>query len=380
MLRLVLLFLLATVQGQTTDIRKMSEHRCLGYAWVADGNRFRYSELKMLPGNKMFYNGQYLYAFSTGIREGQTIHIDAQLNFKYYGGNFEFNVLGGTPIIKDGSGANVLHLKFTKIKNLMPPQSGQPARQNSTASLAVIANTLKNNEWMREIKSGAPFYGDKFLPLTITAMPDKFEIRTFGEVLLHYPYRLPLDYVQFVNALGEGLELSQIYIGGQIMMAPLRAVFPNGGIKPGFTLIIDAVAKNSDFSIAFTDPENKFGIMLEIKVNFSKQTVILNSKIGKRWGQAVRGSYFPFKSGKAFNMEVRFFERILTVYVDSEKELATFDYRALPTFGEMSFYGSLEIRGISVCEPQRWPMHTGDKYSGLLTKQTYSYQRGENTD
>uniref|UniRef100_A0A7E4VWR4 Transposase n=1 Tax=Panagrellus redivivus TaxID=6233 RepID=A0A7E4VWR4_PANRE len=75
-------------------------------------------------------------------------------------------------------------------------------------------------------------------------------------------------------------------------------------------------------------------------------------------------------------MEIRFFEKTLTVFVDA-KEVATFDHRALPTYGEMSFEGLLHIRGITICEPQQWPKHAGDMYSGQLTKQTYSYSKDD---
>uniref|UniRef100_A0A7E4ZYU2 Galectin n=2 Tax=Panagrellus redivivus TaxID=6233 RepID=A0A7E4ZYU2_PANRE len=383
MLWLVLLLFLATVQGQFTNIPKMDEHRCLASAWVADGNRFRYAWLRKsspipFKPRKILIDGEYPWLYTTSFRKGQTLHILAELTVGNYAGNFEFNVLGGAPVIKDNSGADVLHLKFYKARNILPQigQSGRSDGRRPTGSLSVVANTRRGGEWMSEVKKVGPFYGDNELPMTITAMEDKFEIRTFGEVFIEYPYRLSLDHINFINALGE-LNLKLLYLGGQLMKAPLRVLFPVGGIKPGFNLIFLAIPSNENFSIAFTDPEVELGIMFEMKVNFDQSTVILNSKIWKDWGQEVRASHFPFKAGKAFEMEIRFFEKTLTVYVDT-KELATFDHRAKPVYGEMSFYGSLEIRTLTICEPPRSvSRYTEDIkiYTGEISNRVWSYQR-----
>uniref|UniRef100_A0A7E4VXH7 Galectin n=1 Tax=Panagrellus redivivus TaxID=6233 RepID=A0A7E4VXH7_PANRE len=338
---LILLLFLATVQGENLLISEMDEHRCLGPAWVADGHRNRYISKRKssLAAAKTMISGEFVYAYSRTFREGQTLHILTKIEFGYYGGDFSFNLMGGYPVLQDNSGATVLHIKFTKPgPTLMPPGVQTLKIKGTIGTLSVIGNTRKNGEWMSEIK-GKSFIAEKFLPLAITALADKFEVRAYGEVILEYPYRMPLDHVQYINGFGVGLNVNLFYLGGQISKAPWRNVFPDGGIKPGDSLIIYALSLEN-FKISFTDPDKNFASMLDIRVNFDKKTVIFNSKMGER-------------PGKSFEMEIRFFEKTLTVYVDSDKELATFDYRALPLFREMNLHDSLEVRDITVCKSQK---------------------------
>uniref|UniRef100_A0A7E4VW19 Galectin n=1 Tax=Panagrellus redivivus TaxID=6233 RepID=A0A7E4VW19_PANRE len=357
---LFLFVLISISHGQPgPPIPTMDEHRCPNAAWVADGTRFRYiwKRKSDITPVKTFFNGQYPYVYAHTFQKGQTLHLRGFFDFQNGDDSFEINMLGGSPLIDPQSGADVFHIKLT----FNDDQTGKD----------IILNTFKNGKWLAEVKTRNPFHGGFNFLFTFHAMTNKFEVRFYGNKLLEYPYRLPLDYITMVNAIGSASRLDQIYLGGQPMRTPLRIIFPEGGLNVGDVIQLDGIPGNLDFTMEFSDGK---GLILQIKTNFALEDVILNSRIGKVWGEEVRALYFPFEGGKTFEMEMRFNEEYIMILVDNAV-IVNWNHRA-KHYGEMSIYGSLELKNFVICGIKQMPSWVGDdfvKYGGSLSAETVPY-------
>uniref|UniRef100_A0A7E4VWF1 Galectin n=1 Tax=Panagrellus redivivus TaxID=6233 RepID=A0A7E4VWF1_PANRE len=364
---LTLLLYVSTVDSFSSiaGIKRLDPHQCYNAAFMADGNRFKLQyqrNIDITPPRRLI-NDKHPYIFSTSFRKGQTLFINGKFNWIMGPGHtFVINLLGGVPTVDPDAGADVLHIRFT-----FDARSGQGGN--------IIFNTFKKGKWLEEVKAINPFRANHGFWLTITALDTKFEIRTYGHKILEYHYRLPLDYITFVNAIGDDTVLERLSLGGQIMKAPLRVVVPEGGFNnEGDYFLFDAIPSHFVWGMNFTDGEN---LILQITVNMEHKVMTLNSRIDRQWGEELRASSFPFEAGKMFNMEVKIYASRTEVLVFGST-IAVFPHRADDTaYSEFTFFGSLKIRTLNFCPVKFQAPWIGiknlDYHSGYITSKTVPY-------
>uniref|UniRef100_A0A7E4VY20 Galectin n=1 Tax=Panagrellus redivivus TaxID=6233 RepID=A0A7E4VY20_PANRE len=335
---LALFLFVSTVDGfwSNTKINTIDPHQCWSAAFMADGNRFKFQYHRNNPieAPRTYIDGKHHYIWSSSFRKGQTLFISGKFNWLMGPGHtFVINLLGGVPTVDPDAGADVLHIRFT-----FDARSGQGGN--------IIFNTFKKGKWLEEVKAINPFRANHGFWLTITALDTKFEIRTYGHKLLEYHYRLPLDYITYINAVGDDTNLERVFLGGQIMKAPLRVIVPEGGFREGDYVLFDAIPSNFDWGIKFSDGKN---LILQITANMEQKVMTMNSRINRQWGEELRATSFPFEAGTMFNMEVNIYHSRADIRVFGNT-IALFPHRVNSTaYGELTFFGSLQIRTLNFC-------------------------------
>uniref|UniRef100_A0A7E4V546 Galectin n=1 Tax=Panagrellus redivivus TaxID=6233 RepID=A0A7E4V546_PANRE len=317
----------------------MGEHMCYQDSYVADGTSFRWSK-RLNPGepSRTYLYGDYPYAFSKTIDRGQTLYMHGKVNDK-----FSLNLMGGVPMITDCNGVDVLHMVITF--NIF----GNPKD--------MALNTWKECKWMKGVHFDGPFRKGQSFKLALYAGDDSFELRVNGKKYVDYPYRVPLDMVNFINVNG-GVTLSNIYIADGYKFRIPYFIFFDGKYKIGDRLILTGIDTDIDFYINIYSTK-EIGYRFQLMVEFDKQLITRNTQIKGVWGEAETGGGFPLRSTDEFKLDLVHHANAFEIFLNDKwfasfkhrhPEGSKYDYNTL--FYSLELKGYLQPRSLVICKNQ----------------------------
>uniref|UniRef100_A0A7E4V5C6 Galectin n=1 Tax=Panagrellus redivivus TaxID=6233 RepID=A0A7E4V5C6_PANRE len=312
----------------------MDENMCPDIAWVADGDSFRFMRrVNPFTPSMMYVKevNQWAYIYTHTFQKGQTLYVRSP-DWSY---ECEINLMAGTPVIVEDKGVTALHVKQTFV----------------AGGNKIVANACVRGKWLQQVTVDSSLRPEQESEISIYAADEKFVVRINGVKMIEYPYRVSLDYINYVNAMGT-IHLYQMYVGGRTTFnMPYTGHIPKE-FANNDVIIFRGVPGEGGFTINVYSARDDIVLQFNVTSLSQQQCIELNSQFNGKWAEPQRIDGCPFAVGKEFKIYIQNNSNrvnYFTTYVDT-KLISTYNASTKAVMNaRLEVTGDVSPRDLTIC-------------------------------